>query len=287
MAEGVVSEAFIFVGSKSKGTCVAVQQKEVTMITSASNAQIKNLIQLQKKGKARREQDVFVAEGIKMYREAPKELVEKVYISKSFSERAEAAEFLGCRNLEIVEDRIFQSAADTKTPQGILAVIRRQHYSLQQVLAGENPLLMILENLQDPGNLGTILRTGEGAGVTGVLMSADTVDIYNPKTIRSTMGSIYRMPFCYVEDLGQAMAELKRRRIAVYAAHLKGTKDYDAPDYRGGCGFLIGNEGNGLTEELAARADEYIRIPMCGNVESLNAAVASAVLMYEAYRQRR
>lgn len=257
------------------------------MITSASNAQIKNLVQLQKKGKARREQDVFVAEGIKMYREAPQELVEKVYISKSFSERAEAAELLNCRNLEIVEDRVFQSAADTKTPQGILAVLRRQHYSLQQVLAGENPLLMILENLQDPGNLGTILRTGEGAGVTGIIMSADTVDIYNPKTIRSTMGSIYRMPFCYADDLSQVMEKLKKRKIAVYAAHLKGTRDYDAPDYRGGCGFLIGNEGNGLTEELASQADEYIRIPMCGRVESLNAAVASAVLMYEARRQRK
>lgn len=257
------------------------------MITSASNAQIKNLIQLQKKGKARREQDVFVAEGIKMYREAPKELVERVYISKSFSEREEAAELLDCRNLEIVEDRIFQAAADTKTPQGILAVIRRQHYTLQQVTAGKAPMLMVLENLQDPGNLGTILRTGEGAGVTGIILSADTVDIYNPKTIRSTMGSIYRMPFCYAENLGQVIGELKRRRITVYAAHLKGTKDYDAPDYRKGCGFLIGNEGNGLTEELAAQADEYIRIPMCGRVESLNAAVASAVLMYEAFRQRR
>lgn len=257
------------------------------MITSASNAQIKNLIQLQKKGKARREQDVFVAEGLKMYREAPKELVEKVYISKSFSEKPEAEELLDSRNLEIVEDRIFQAAADTKTPQGILAVIRRQHYALQQVLAGEKPMLMVLENLQDPGNLGTILRTGEGAGVTGVILSADTVDIYNPKTIRSTMGSIYRMPFCYVEDLSRAMGEIRKRGIRVYAAHLKGTKNYDEPDYRNGCGFLIGNEGNGLTDALAAQADEYIRIPMCGKVESLNAAVASAVLMYEAFRQRR
>lgn len=257
------------------------------MITSASNGQIRNLIQLQKKGKARREQDVFVAEGLKMYREAPKELVEKVYLSKSFSEKAEAAEFQGCRNLEIVEDRVFQTAADTKTPQGILAIVRRQHYTLRQVRSGDDPLLMVLENLQDPGNLGTILRTGEGAGVTGILLSGDTVDIYNPKTIRSTMGSIYRMPFFYAEDLGEAVKELKREGIALYAAHLKGTKDYDVPDYRGGCGFLIGNEGNGLTEELASQADEYIRIPMCGKVESLNAAVASAVLMYEAYRQRR
>lgn len=202
------------------------------MITSASNAQIKNLIQLQKKGKARREQDVFVAEGIKMYREAPEHLVEKVYAAKSFLEKPEAAELLNRKNVEVVEDRVFQSAADTKTPQGILGVVRRQHYTLEEVMAGENPLILILENLQDPGNLGTILRTGEGAGVTGVIMSQDTVDIYNPKTIRSTMGSIYRMPFHYAEDMDMVMEELKKRNIRTYAAHLKGTQDYDAFDYR-------------------------------------------------------
>ncbi len=257
------------------------------MITSTSNAQMKNLVQLQKKGKARREQDVFVAEGLKMYREAPRELVEKIYLSETFSKKEEAREILRRRNVEIVEERVFRSVSDTKTPQGILAVVRRQHYALEQVLAGENPLLLLLENLQDPGNLGTILRTGEGAGVTGVVMSEDTVDLYNPKAIRSTMGSIYRMPFCYVEDLKDVMKELKKRGIVSYAAHLKGERAYDMPDYRESCGFLIGNEGNGLTDGLAACAEEYIRIPMCGRVESLNAAVASSVLMYEAFRQRR
>ena len=257
------------------------------MITSASNGQIKNLIQLQKKGKTRREQDVFVAEGIKMYEEAPLELIEKVYISKSFSEKKAAGEILKRAAVEIVADRIFQSAADTKTPQGIMAIIKQHHYTLTQVLTGENPLIMILENLQDPGNLGTILRTGEGAGVTGVIISSDTVDIYNPKTIRATMGSIYRVPFYYADDLKEVLKELEERNIVTYAAHLKGSRDYDKPDYRKGSAFMIGNEGNGLTDELAKRAQEYIRIPMCGEVESLNAAVASSLLMYEAFRQRR
>ena len=257
------------------------------MITSASNMQMKNLVRLQKKGRARREQDVFVVEGMKMYREAPREFIEKEYISKSISEKAEAGELLGGRNVEVVDDRVFQNISDTKTPQGILAVIRRQHYTLEQVVGGEKPLVLVLENIQDPGNLGTILRTGEGAGVTGIVMSADTVDIYNPKTIRSTMGSVYRMPFCYAEDMDQVMRNLKQKGISVYAAHLKGSADYDAVDYRGSCGFLIGNEGSGLSERLAAQADGYIRIPMCGEVESLNAAVASAVLMYEAFRQRK
>jgi TrmH family RNA methyltransferase len=261
------------------------------MITSTSNPQVKNLVQLQKKGKARREQDVFLVEGIRMYREAPQDEVEKIYLSDSFAKKPEGKAILADRasagKAEILEDRIFQTVSDTKTPQGILAVVRQKHYTLEQVVAGEKPLLLILENLQDPGNLGTILRTGEGAGVTGILMSKDTVDLYNPKVIRSTMGSIYRMPFCYVEDMDQAMDLLKARSIATYAAHLKGTKDYDEADYREGCGFLIGNEGNGLTDHLADQAKDYIRIPMCGKVESLNAAVASSVLMYEAFRQRR
>lgn len=257
------------------------------MITSVSNPQIKNLIQLQKKGKARREQGVFVAEGIKMFQEAPRELVERVYISHSFSMRPEARELEGQRNVEVLDDQVFLSAADTKTPQGIMAVIRQQHYTLEQVLAGKHPLVLVLENLQDPGNLGTILRTGEGAGVTGVIMSYDTVDIYNPKTIRSTMGSIYRMPFLRTGDLVSVMPELNRRGITAYAAHLMGKQAYDDPNYCKGCAFLIGNEGNGLSDSLASLAQEYIRIPMCGSVESLNAAIASSLLVYEAFRQRR
>ena len=146
---------------------------------------------------------------------------------------------------------------------------------------------MVLENLQDPGNLGTILRTGEGAGVTGILMSSGCVDLYNPKVIRSTMGSIYRMPFCYTDDLKQSLAELKAAGVTLYAAHLRGTGTYDGQSYRTPTGFLIGNESRGLTGETAELADVYIKIPMCGQVESLNAAVASAVLMYEANRQRR
>lgn len=251
------------------------------MITSTANAQIKNLIQLQKKSKIRREQDVFVAEGIKMYREAPKELVEKVYISKRFSDMP------GLGDVEVVDDRVFQSAADTKTPQGIMAIVRRTHYTMEEVMQGENPLLLILENIQDPGNLGTIVRTAEGAGITGIIMSSDTVDIYNPKTIRSTMGSIYRVPFVYETDMSEVLQRVKRQGIRTYAAHLKGVHSYEEPDYRTGCAFLIGNEGNGLTEALAGQADEYIRIPMSGQVESLNAAVAAALLMYEANRQRR
>ena len=147
--------------------------------------------------------------------------------------------------------------------------------------------MIVLNRLQDPGNLGTILRTAEGAGVTGILLDQECVDIYNPKTIRSTMGSIFRMPFYYSQDLKKDIGRLKDKGICIYAAHLNGRQDYDEADYTKPCAFLIGNEGNGLDEEIAQQADTYIKIPMKGRVESLNAAIASSVLMFEAARQRR
>ena len=147
-------------------------------------------------------------------------------------------------------------------------------------------MFVILEDIQDPGNLGTILRTGEGAGVSAVIMSRGCVDIYNPKTIRSTMGSIYRVPFMYTDDLPGTIDRIKAAGVSVYAAHLKGEKYYDEISYDKAA-FLIGNEGNGLKEETANLADTYIKIPMEGRVESLNAAIATSVLMYEHSRQRR
>ena len=168
-----------------------------------------------------------------------------------------------------------------------MAVVRQQENSLEDILKQPKALLLFLENIQDPGNLGTMMRTAEGAGVTGIIMSRETVDIYNPKTIRATMGSLYRMPFVYVEDFCGTVQRAKSQGIRLYAAHLKGKNTYDGEDYRQPTGFLIGNEGNGLTKEAADSATDYIRIPMGGELESLNAAVAVAVLMYEANRQRR
>lgn len=256
------------------------------MITSTSNQQIKNLLQLQKKSKVRKEQGIFVVEGVRMFREAPADWIIKTYVSQEFLKKEEASVLKG-REYEIVEDRVFKTMSDTMTPQGILAVVKQPSNNLETLLDAPAPFFMVLENIQDPGNLGTILRTAEGAGVTGILMSRDTVDIFNPKTIRSTMGSVYRVPFLYVEDICETVRELKNKGICTYAAHLKGTGSYDEQDYTKGTAFLIGNEGNGLTDQLADLADTYIRIPMYGQLESLNAAVASAVLMYETQRQRR
>lgn len=257
------------------------------MITSTANTQVKNLIQLIKKSKARTEQGVYIVEGVKMFQEAPENEIVKVYISEELYEKGTLKERLETIPYEILKNEVFSHVSDTKTPQGVLCVMKQKHYTLEQLTEGTCPLLLVLENLQDPGNLGTMMRTAEGAGVTGVLLSRGCVDIYNPKTIRSTMGSVYRVPFLYTDDLLKDMERLHEKGITTYAAHLKGEHYYDEESYRQPTAFLIGNEGNGLSDELSEKAKNYIKIPMGGQLESLNAAVAAAVLMYEAARQRR
>ena len=255
------------------------------MITSTSNSQVKYLVQLQNKSKIRKENKEFVVEGIKMVEEAPNDRIVKIYVSENFTQSNEEAIKKISSEYEVVSDSVFSQISDTKTPQGILAIIKMLDYSIDDLIK-EMPLIAIIENLQDPGNLGTIIRTGEGAGISGVLMSSNTVDIYNPKTIRSTMGSIFRVPFVYEDDLLKAIELIKNRNVTIYAAHLDGKNSYTAEKYSGPSAFLIGNESNGLTDEVAKKADILIRIPMCGKVESLNAAIATTVLLYEAKRQR-
>lgn len=257
------------------------------MITSTGNTRIRAVSALVKKAKCRREQKLFIVEGPKMFAELPKSHLREVYVSESFFKQEQAGRLLSGCHYETVSDEVMHYLSDTQTPQGILAVAEQFSYTLEEVLSGEHPHLMLLESLQDPGNLGTILRAGEGAGITGVVMNEATADLYNPKVIRSTMGSVFRVPFVYVKDWNAAIAAVKKCGIRLYAAHLKGSRSYEEEDYTKPTGFLIGNEANGLTEETARLADCYIKIPMAGQVESLNAAVAASVLMFETARQRR
>lgn len=260
------------------------------IITSTSNAQIRRVATLLGKTAARREADLFVVEGPKMFSEAPRERIAQVFVSESFYWEAGRAKELEGLRVSVVADPVFTRMSDTRTPQGVLCLVRCFHYREEDLIgagAGNAPFVLVLENLQDPGNLGTILRTGEGAGVTGVLLGPGCVDVYNPKVIRSTMGSVYRVPFAVTEDLAGSIRALQRRGIRVYAAHLGGRMDYDEPDYTKGSAFLIGNESKGLTDETAALADTPVRIPMLGQVESLNAAMACGILSYEAAGQRR
>ena len=226
------------------------------MITSVNNSQVKNVIQLNQKAKARRQQGLFTAEGRKMFREAPADWISRVYVAESLSEDEEILGKITAESLEyeIVADPVFRQMSDTQTPQGVLCIVRQSGSTMEEMLKKEKPLFLILEDIQDPGNLGTIFRTAEGAGADGIFMSRGCVDIYNPKTIRSTMGSIYRVPFCICPDLSALMERMKQAKILTCAAHLQGKNTYDREDYTGGSAFLIGNEGNGLSEELTRLA---------------------------------
>ncbi len=251
-------------------------------ISSASNTQIKYLIGLQNKSSMRKKDKVFVVEGIKMYKETPKDRIVSVYVSESFEKEHidELEDYI------IVKDNVFNQISETVTPQGILTIVRQNEYNLEKILDNNRKqLFLILENIQDPGNLGTMLRTAEGAGVSAVIISRNTVDIHNPKVIRSTMGSIFRVPFIISDDLENTIAQMKKKDIQVYAAHLNGKNYFDDENYNSSTAFLIGNEANGLSKEISEKADKLVKIHMCGQVESLNAAIASAILMYEAKKK--
>ncbi len=273
------------------------------MITSVANQKVKQVVAWQTKAKERKKDNIFLVEGLKMFEEAPESALKEVYIEEMLLEKlekasnSEDASGKGKENRELYEklirvgyetvsSEVFRKMSDTQTPQGILAIVERPKYSLEELLKIEKPLFVVLEDLQDPGNLGTILRTGEGAGVSAVFMSKNTVDVYNPKTIRATMGSIYRVPLAIVEDIQELIVSLHNAGVNTYAAHLDGKDYYDSFSFKEGTAFLIGNEGNGLKKSTADEATSYLKIPMEGKVESLNAAIATTLLMYEAHRQR-
>lgn len=261
------------------------------MITSSSNAQIKYLVKLQEKSSARKSDSVFVCEGRKMFEEVltyDRQSIVKAYVTESFLESFPDGE-LSDIDYETVSDNVMKDAAQTVTPQGVLAIVRQPKHSLDSILSDSRRSLslLLLENLRDPGNLGTIIRTAEGAGMDAVILSPESVDVFNPKVIRSTMGAIYRVPIVYSDHFYALLEEFRQQGILVYAAHLKGSVEYDTVDYPNRFAIMIGNEANGLTDRAAEAAHQRIRIPMEGKVESLNAGVAAAILMYEAKRQHK
>ena len=276
------------------------------IISSKDNKKIKYIRSLLEKGSIRKKSKAFVVEGIKLTDEALEcGKVVEIVCAKSLYDEIISDDLSGNRllaendknitnyvkkesSLLVVSDTVFKSMSETKTPQGILAVAEMPDYRLldkgflEQAYTKNGKIkLLVLEDTADPGNLGTIMRTAEAAGVAGVIMGKGTVDIFNPKVVRSTMGSIFRLPFAYVEDLKETIRELKKQGISFYATHLKGKKSYKDIKYSDSSAILVGNEARGLSDEVADLADTYVLIPMQGKVESLNAAVAAALMMYE------
>ena len=276
------------------------------IISSKDNKRIKYIRSLLEKGNIRKKNHQFVVEGIKLVDEALEYgKVLEVVCAESLYNELISGDLSGNRllaendknitnyvkkgsSLLVVSDTVFKSMSETKTPQGILAVAEMPDYGLldkgflEQAYTKNGKIkLLVLEDTADPGNLGTIMRTAEAAGVTGVIMGKGTVDIFNPKVVRSTMGSIFRLPFAYAEDLKETIQEFKKQGISFYATHLKGEKSYKDIKYSDMSAILVGNEARGLSDEVADLADTYVLIPMQGKVESLNAAVAAALMMYE------
>lgn len=256
------------------------------MITSNSNVQIKNLIKLQKGSKSRKEQNAFVVEGTKMFQEAKMlGIVEKVYVSETFYKEQES--YLEDIEYEVLADNLLKEVSDTMTPQGVLAIVKKSLYHLKDLFSIKKGAFLFLEDVRDPGNLGTMIRTAEGAGIKGIILSKESVDVYNPKVVRSTMGSLFRMPIVYVEDFQNVLIQAKKSGIRLFATDLQGTNNYDQEEYTEKCGIIIGNEANGISADTKKNADRFVKIPMEGKVESLNASVAAAIIMYEVFRQDR
>ncbi len=256
------------------------------MITSTDNQAVKNILKLIKSSKYRNEHDTFVIEGLRLYNDCRAEDIICTYVTEDFINRY--PDVIKGEEVELVSDKIMKHMTDTKTPQGILATVRMKKTGVDDLAFADKdkpPALLALENIKDPGNLGTIIRMAEGAGISGVIMSKETVDIYNPKVVRATMGSIFRVPFAYTESLDKELIKLKEAGNMICAGHLDGVNLYSC-DFRKGVVVLIGNEAKGLSDSISNLADTKLRIPMLGEVESLNAAMAATIISYEILRQR-
>jgi TrmH family RNA methyltransferase len=186
----------------------------------------------------------------------------------------------------LLPDDAFESAVATETPQGVAALVKLKTHKLEDLLAAPDPLIIAAVGVQDPGNLGTIIRSAEAFGAVGVLVGAGTVSPYNPKVVRASAGSLFRLPVVEVEFLA-VVQELRDRGIRMLATSSHKGTPIDQADLTKPAAVLIGNEGAGLPKELLRQVDEMIVIPHTDKVESLNAGVAASIVLYEASRQRR
>ncbi len=241
---------------------------------------VRNLLE---KRRARRKEGRFVVEGPHLVEEA-QDLIDFVFYSQELpilvSLKAKGIECLRLSRQE------FEEISEVESPQGILAVVKEKRFELKDLLAKKDPLIVFCAEVQDPGNLGTIIRSADAVGAAGVILSKGTVDLYNPKVIRATMGSLFHLPIVLIEDESEALAVLKKNKLRIIATAGQAETNYFEIDYKQGTVVLVGNEGAGLSAELIKSADKSVKIPMPGKAESLNVGVSTAVVLYEALRQR-
>lgn len=244
---------------------------EETIITSVQNARIKHVVALQQKSSLRREEGLFVVEGqreIDHCKACGYEVVEEYVLNKN------------------VTPQVYEKMAYRGSTEGIIAVAKCKDHSLARLQLKENPLIVILESVEKPGNLGAVLRSAEASGVDAVIVCDPLTDMYNPNLIRASIGGVFSVPTAVCTSQ-ECIAFLKEHGIKILTAQLQDSYEYYDYDMRPGTAIVMGTESTGLTDQWRQAADAHIRIPMLGRLDSLNVSVSAAILMYEALRQRR
>lgn len=243
-------------------------------ITSLKNPKVAAWKAL-KDRKGRRESGCFLVEGRKMVEEALASAfdVETVLVQEGM----ELPDGLTMPVYELPA-HVLAAVCDTKTPQGIAAVVRMK----EQSALGKH--IVVLDGVQDPGNVGTIIRTADAAGLDGVLLTNQCADVFSPKVLRATMGSIFRMNLRTTDDLPGELTKLREKGYSILSSQLDGTPFYEREKVAEQFALVIGNEGNGVSEQVQQTATHRVRLPMRGGAESLNAAIAAAIMMYELMR---
>lgn len=263
------------------------------MITSKSNPKAKE-IRLLHQAKYRHARQEYLAEGVKLTSEAlhhPEEIIKIVY-SPRLEKNARGAELLSRFRQKVdtaewlyVSDEVLDKMSDTRSHQGIMAVLKIKKWTWEEILPREG-LMLLLHQIQDPGNLGTIFRVAEAGGVAGLILSPSTVDPFSPKTVRSSMGSIFRLPFLMNQDIEKAVNKLRSCGYKIWATSTTGQISFWEIDFSKPTAVIFGQEGGGLPENIIKAAEGSLTIPMKSEVESLNVAIAAGLVIFEALRQK-
>ena len=258
--------------------------KQLKDITSRENS-IYKLIKTLSQKKVRESSGLFLIEGTRLVEEANSRGIKIKYLIINEIVKNVPKINQDCQVLRL-PNNLFREISDTVSPQGIIAVLEQIETSLADIILGVNPLIVVLNGLQDPGNLGTIIRTSAAAGAAAVLLTKGTVDLYNPKIIRSTMGSLFQVPIVNGLDDDEVIKWLNYNSINIMVADLDGEEYYYSANLKEPFALVIGNENKGPNNIWRKAAYKKIKIPILGSTESLNASVAAGIILYDAVRQR-
>ena len=257
-------------------------------ITSTQNPKIKNMLKLQQKSSERRKQNLIVIEGlreIELAKQSGIELKSIYFCSKIISENEIEKRFHPTSSIFEISIEIYKKLAYRGSTEGVIALAETKCLKLSDLKLRKIPLIIILESVEKPGNLGAVLRTADAANVDAVIISNPLTDIYNPNVIRSSIGCVFKNQVVACSS-DQAIAWLKERKIKTYAASLRATENYHQKDFTEPTAFVMGTEADGLTEKWMENTNEQIIIPMSGAIDSLNVSTSTAILVFEAMRQR-